>query len=353
MKIYNKIIHVDMDAFFASVEQRDFPDLKGKPVAVGGNKERGVVAAASYEARAFGVYSAMPSSIAIRKCPSLIFAKPRFDVYKKVSGQIRNIFYSYTDLVEPLSLDEAYLDVTNNKKNIQSAVAVAKAIKSEIFKETNLTASAGISYNKFLAKSASSINKPNGLTLIHPEKAEAFIASLPVEKFFGVGKVTADKMKKMGINNGNDLKQKDLGFLMKNFGKIGRYYFDVSRGLDNRAVNPNRIRKSAGAENTFSQDIHSFEGLLNSTLPLIDKAYGYIEKAGIKAKTLTLKIKYNDFEIATRSKTYVQAIHSKEDSLIILTELLQEFNPPQKGVRLVGVSFSNFEGNEIQLTLDF
>ncbi|CAN5379778.1 DNA polymerase IV [soil metagenome] len=353
MNIMNKIIHVDMDAFFASVEQRDFPELKGKPVAVGGNSERGVVAAASYEARAYGVFSAMSSRVAIRKCPHLIFAKPRFEVYKKVSNQIREIFYGYTDLVEPLSLDEAYLDVTKNKKGITSAVEVAKVIKQEIFVETKLTASAGISYNKFLAKTASSIKKPDGLTLIHPNRAENFISSLPIEKFFGVGKVTAEKMKNLGIKNGYDLKQKELEFLVKNFGKLGQYYFDISRGLDNRPVNPNRIRKSAGAENTFFQDLYHFDELKASALPLLDKAFNHIKKAGISAKTITLKIKYNDFEVLTRSKTLTQAIYKKEDAILILNEILLEFNPPAKGIRLVGVSFSNFEGKEFQLTLEF
>lgn len=342
-----------MDAFFASVEQRDFPELRGKPVAVGGSNERGVVAAASYEARVFGVFSAMPSLIAIRKCPGLIFTKPRFDVYKKVSAQIRDIFHSYTDLVEPLSLDEAYLDVTTNKQGIISAISVAKAIKEEIFRETQLTASAGISYNKFLAKTASALQKPNGLTLIHPDKAIAFIAALHIEKFFGVGKVTAEKMKRMGLNHGADLRKKDLPFLMKCFGKSGRYYYDVSRGIDNRPVNPNRIRKSAGAENTFNQDLFLFEELREAALPLLDKAYGHIEKANIIAKTVTLKIKYSDFYIVTRSKTRLQTIHNKEDALSTLEDLLKEFNPPQKGIRLLGVSFSNFEGNENQLTLDF
>jgi DNA polymerase IV len=353
MEIFHKIIHIDMDAFFASVEQRDFPELKGKPVAVGGSSERGVVAAASYEARAYGVFSAMPSKVALRKCPQLIFVKPRFEIYKKVSGQIREIFHSYTDLVEPLSLDEAYLDVTQNKKGITSAVEAAKAIKNEIFLKTNLTASAGVSYNKFLAKTASSIKKPNGLTLIHPEKAEAFIAALPIEKFFGIGKVTAAKMKSLGINKGEDLKQKDLVFLVKNFGKSGRYFFDITRGMDSRPVNPNRIRKSAGAENTFSEDITSYDILKMSVLPLFQKAYGYIEKAGITAKTLTLKIKFNDFEVVTRSKTIAQSIHSKDIGLLILNELLEEFDPLPKGIRLAGISFSNFEGKEMQLTLDF
>jgi DNA polymerase-4 len=295
----------------------------------------------------------MPSKIAIKKCPQLIFVKPRFEEYKKVSRQVKEIFYSYTDLVEPLSLDEAYLDVTNNKKNIHSAVEVAHSIKNDIFKETLLTASAGVSYNKFLAKTASSMKKPDGLTLIHPEKAEAFIDTLPINKFFGVGKVTAEKMIRMGIKNGKDLRKLELGFLIRNFGKTGRYYFDVSRGLDNRPVNPNRIRKSLGAESTFSEDIHSYEDLKESVLPLLNKAYNYIEKADLLPKTFTLKIKYNDFEMVTRSKTTSHSIHTKEDSILILEELLQEFNNPQKGIRLVGVSFSNFEGKEFQLTLEF
>ena len=263
MEYTSKIIHVDMDAFFASVEQRDFPELRGKPVAVGGAGDRGVVAAASYEARKFGVFSAQPSGIAKRKCPELLFVPPRFEVYKEVSNQVRAIFFDYTDLVEPLSLDEAYLDVTSNKKGIASAILIAREIKKAILEKTALTASAGVSYNKFLAKTASGLKKPDGLTLIHPERASAFIATLPIEKFFGIGKVTADKMKRMQIFNGGDLIKHDISTLVKHFGKSGRFYYKIARGIDDRIVNPNRIRKSVGAENTFSKDLFSYEEIKN------------------------------------------------------------------------------------------
>src|SRR5688572_5694038 len=242
-----------MDAFFASVEQRDFPELRGKPVAVGGGGPRGVVAAASYEARAFGVYSAMPGSIAKRKCPDLIFAKTRFDVYESVSRQIREIFLSYTDLVEPLSLDEAYLDVTENKFDIPSATLIAREIKKKIWEQTGLTASAGVSYNKFLAKIASALQKPNGLTVVPPEKAEALVETLPIEKFYGIGDVTAAKMHALGIRTGLDLKQRSMEELQKHFGKSGHYYFQISRAHDDRIVEPNRIRKSVGAERTYAE----------------------------------------------------------------------------------------------------
>ena len=342
-----------MDAFFASVEQRDFPELKGKPVAVGGNGERGVVAAASYEARKFGVYSAMPSSVARRKCPGLIFTRPRFEVYKEVSGQIRAIFHNYTDLVEPLSLDEAYLDVTTNKKGIGSAILIAREIKKEILKTTNLTASAGVSYNKFLAKTASGLQKPDGLTLIHPDKAEDFISKLAIEKFYGIGKVTADKMKRLKIFNGADLRRMDIPFLVKHFGKTGRFYYHISRGLDSREVNPNRIRKSIGAENTFSKDLFTFQEIWEALLKISEKVDMRAGKARIMAKTLTVKIKFNDFELVTRSKTRLNAIQNEEEVKMILEELLQEFNPPPKGIRLLGISFSNFLGEGAQLTLDF
>lgn len=353
MEYSKKIIHVDMDAFFASVEQRDDPSLIGKPVAVGGDGERGVVAAASYEARKFGIFSAMSSKLAKRKCPHLIFTKPRFEVYKKVSHQIRSIFYEYTDLVEPLSLDEAYLDVTINNKGIDSAILIAREIKSRIIQKTKLTASAGVSYNKFLAKTASALQKPDGLTLIHPDKAEAFIASLPIEKFHGIGKVTTEKMKKLQIFNGADLKKKDLETLIRNFGKAGRYYFNIARGIDERIVNPNRIRKSIGAENTFSQDLFTYNDVHEALLPILHEVEKRIEKAGVLPKTLTLKIRYNDFETVTRSKTRSVPITNPRETFIILQELLTEFNPPEKGIRLLGIAFTNFSTTSRQLTLDF
>lgn len=353
MSTLKKIIHVDMDAFFASVEQRDNPSLIGKPVAVGGDGERGVVAAASYEARKYGIFSAMSSRMAKKKCPHLIFTKPRFEEYKKVSHQIRTIFFEYTDLVEPLSLDEAYLDVTENNKGIKSAVHIAKEIKSIIFKNTRLTASAGVSYNKFLAKTASALQKPDGLTLIHPDKAEYFIATLPIEKFHGIGKVTADKMKRLLIFNGADLKKKDLETLVRHFGKAGRYYYNISRGIDERIVNPNRIRKSIGAENTFNHDLFTYNHLYEALLPILYEVEKRIKKAGVLPKTLTLKLKYNNFETVTRSKTRSLPITNQKEMLLILQEFLTEFNPPEKGVRLLGISFTNFSSVERQLTLDF
>lgn len=342
-----------MDAFFASVEQRDFPELKGKPIAVGSESKRGVVAAASYEARKYGVYSAMPSAIAAKKCPHLIFVPARFEVYRSVSRQIRQIFLEYTDLVEPLSLDEAYLDVTENKKLLDSAMDIAKEIKTAIEVATQLTASAGVSYNKFLAKTASGWRKPNGLTLIHPVKAEEFIATLPIEKFYGIGKVTAEKMKAMKVFNGADLKALDLPTLVKQFGKSGRYYYHIARGIDDRPVNPNRIRKSISVENTFSQDLFNHEEICKEVWRILDTLLPRIEKAKVMGKTITLKVKYNDFEIVSRSKTKPNLVLSREDMTAILEELLLEFNPPEKGIRLLGVSLSNFVHQDYQLSLDF
>lgn len=353
METIHKIIHVDMDAFFASVEQRDFPGLRGKPLAVGGDGERGVVAAASYEARKFGVFSAMPSGVAKRKCPDLIFTKPRFEVYKEVSNQIRKIFFEFTDLVEPLSLDEAYLDVTLNKKNITSAVIVAKEIKKAIFQTTHLTASAGVSYNKFLAKTASAIRKPDGLTLIHPDNALAFIEKLPIEKFYGIGKVTADKMKRLHIHNGETLKRQKLEILVRHFGKSGRYYYNISRGIDEREVNPNRIRKSLAAENTFSHDLFTHQEITEALQDILEKLDIRAKKATVHPKTITLKIKYNDFEIITRSKTKLLPFIKKSEVEKILEELLIEFKPPPKGIRLLGIAYSNFASSGGQLTIDF
>lgn len=350
---FRKIIHIDMDAFFASVEQRDFPALKGKPIAVGSGSKRGVVAAASYEARKFGVYSAMPSAIAAKKCPHLIFVPARFEVYKAVSQQIRKIFLEYTDLVEPLSLDEAYLDVTDNKKQLDSAMLIAKEIKNAIEAATTLTASAGVSYNKFLAKTASGWRKPNGLTLIHPERAEGFIAALPIEKFYGIGKVTAEKMKALKVFNGADLKSLELPTLVKHFGKSGRYYYYIARGIDDRPVNPNRVRKSISAENTFPQDLFTHAEIKKEALEIVDILLPRIEKAKVIGKTITLKIKYNDFEIVSRSKTKPNLILNRNDMVATLEDLLLAFNPPEKGVRLLGVSLSNFMHNDYQLSLDF
>lgn len=353
-----KIIHIDMDAFFASVEQRDNPELRGKPVAVGGIADRGVVAAASYEARKFGVRSAMPSRIAARKCPQLIFVKPRFDAYKDVSMQIRDIFQEYTDLVEPLSLDEAYLDVTSNKKNLPSATLIAQEIRKRIKEETGLTASAGISINKFLAKTASDVNKPNGQFLISPEMVEEFIEKLPIERFFGIGKVTADRMHKMGINTGKDLKKWEEFQLIDRFGKAGSYYYRIARGIDDRMVNPNRIRKSLGAENTFPFDLIE-QGEIDDQLENItDTLLRRLKKANKQGKTLTLKVKYTDFKTITRSKTFADPILSKDRIQEFYKELTPEITD-SKGIRLLGLTVSNFEIIESkssdgkQLTLNF
>lgn len=345
-----------MDAFYASVEQRDFPVYKGKPLAVGGSRERGVVAAASYEARKFGVRSAMSSRMAYQKCPDIIFVRPRFDVYKSVSRQIRDIFYQYTDLVEPLSLDEAYLDVTENKKNIPSATLIAREIKQQIKAETGLTASAGISVNKFLAKIASDYQKPDGLTLIAPHEAESFVEKLPVDKFFGVGKVTAGKMHSLGIFTGADLKNIPEAHLVKHFGKAGHFYFHIARAIDERPVNPNRIRKSIGVENTFEQDISGAFTILQELEPIAEEVLERMHKNGAYGKTLTLKVKYATFEQITRSKTIQEPIKNFSRMINLAKDLIQTIDS-KSPVRLLGLSVSNLEDKHqetgTQLTLDF
>ena len=359
-----------MDAFYASVEQRDNPALRGKPVAVGGSEVRGVVSAASYEARKFGVFSAMPGKLAKRKCPQLIFTKLRFEVYKQVSQQIRSIFSEYTDLIEPLSLDEAYLDVTENKLGIETATQIAKEIKDKIFEKTKLTASAGISYNKFLAKIASDFNKPNGLFIIKPHRAEAFVEELPVGKFHGIGKVTAEKMNKMGINTGADLKNLDEKQLLKLFGKVGAYYFQIARAIDMRQVSADGTRKSLGAENTFDTDLYTLAEMQNGLEPIANEVWRRIERANIYGRTVSLKVKFNNFETITRSKSAFQAIKEKIFFEKMAGDLLencfsseaffdQKENDINKknGVRLLGITISNLEPNEIlegkQLTLNF
>ncbi len=351
-----------MDAFYASVEQRDHPELKGKPVAVGGSSERGVVAAASYEARKFGVRSAMPSKIAARKCPELIFVKARFDAYKKVSDQIREIFNTYTDLVEPLSLDEAYLDVTSNKKGLPSATLIAKEIKERIKEATQLTASAGISINKFLAKTASDVKKPDGIFLIPPDQAVEYVERLPIERFFGIGKVTAEKMHKMGIHQGLDLKQWSELDLVSRFGKSGRYYYRIARAEDNRPVNPGRIRKSLGAENTFSKNVSTLEEVLQKLDSIKSTLLRRMESSGTKGKTFTIKAKYEDFQIITRSKTVEYWIENEDHITTLISDVIQEV-PLIKGIRLLGLSISNLnheleekeekQPTALQLTLDF
>ncbi|MDI9865867.1 DNA polymerase IV [Flectobacillus sp. DC10W] len=352
-----KIIHIDMDAFFASVEQRDNPSLKGKPVAVGGSSERGVVAAASYEARKYGVRSAMSSKIAAQKCPNLIFVKPRFESYRAVSYQIREIFAEYTPLIEPLSLDEAYLDVTNNLKEVASATQIAIEIKEKIKKQTQLTASAGVSYNKFLAKIASDFNKPDGLYIIKPNQGPLFVETLEIDRFHGIGKVTAQKMHKMGIFTGKDLREYDESFLIKQFGKIGRYYYQIARGIDTRAVNPERIRKSVGSENTFMQNLEARAEIQLGLEPLIEDVWRYCIKHEIFGRTVSLKVKYSDFQIVTRSRTTLSPIFDLSLFERISYELLDQIMPPCKGIRLLGISLSNLTNEQDmegkQLTLEF
>jgi DNA polymerase-4 len=336
-----KIIHIDMDAFYASVEQRDTPDLRGKPVAVGGSRERGVVAAASYEARKFGVRSAMPSVTAKRKCPDLIFVKPRFDVYKAVSLQIQEIFAKYTAVIEPLSLDEAYLDVTENLKGIASATQIAKEIRRQIRIETSLTASAGVSYNKFLAKLASDHRKPDGLFVITPKMGAAFVETLPIEKFHGVGPATTAKMNRLGIKTGLDLREQTLAFLQQHFGKPGPYYYWIARGIDERPVRADRIRKSIGAENTFLTDIFTFENARDALQPIIEKVWRHCEAANIQGRTVTLKVKYADFQLITRSRTGQATIATCAEIEQLGYALLQPLFPVSKGIRLLGVTLSS------------
>lgn len=338
-----KIIHIDMDAFYASVEQRDNPELRGKPVAVGYPEARGVVAAASYEARKFGVHSAMPSVTAKRKCPELIFVPHRFDVYRAVSRQIQAIFAEYTPLIEPLSLDEAYLDVTENLKGMQLATEIAEEIRARIRAETRLTASAGVSYNKFLAKIASDQRKPDGLFVITPKHGPDFVQALPVKKFHGVGPATAEKMKRLGIETGADLKSRDLAFLQQHFGKSGPYFYWIARGVDEREVKPNRIRKSVGAEDTFREDVHDLEAARVGLKPLIDKVWHYCEASGIRGKTVTLKVKWADFTQITRSKTIVAPIASAAEMGEIAELLLSPIFPAAKGIRLLGVTLSSLD----------
>ncbi len=335
-----KIIHVDMDAFYASVEQMDNPNLKGKAIAVGGSKKRGVISAASYEARKYGVKSAMSGVLAKKLCPELIFVRPRFERYTEISKQIRAIFLDYTNLVEPLSLDEAYLDVTQNKKGTPSATLLAKEIRTRIFNEVGLTASAGISINKFIAKVASDYNKPNGQKTVNPEEVHAFLEQLDIRKFYGVGKVTAEKMYQLGIFTGLDLKQKSLHYLNDHFGKSGEYYYQVVRGIHTSQVKPNRIRKSLAAERTFSKNLSS-EVFMLKKLELIAKEVSKrLYKNKVAGKTVTLKIKYSDFTLQTRSKTLSYYISDKALILDISKELLYQ-EKLTNSVRLLGISLSN------------
>ncbi len=346
-----KIIHVDMDAFYASVEQMDNPELRGKPLAVGGGGTRGVVSAASYEARKYGVKSAMSGIKARRLCPELLFVPPRFDRYKEISNKIRKIFYDYTDLVEPLSLDEAYLDVTENKKGNPSASLIAEEIRARIFNEVGLTASAGISINKFIAKVASDYNKPNGQKTVIPEDVLPFLEALDIRKFYGIGKVTAEKMYQKGIFTGTDLKLKSLEFLEKNFGKSGKYYYYTVRGIHNSEVKPNRIRKSLAAERTFNENISSEVFMLEKLDRIAQEVSRRLTKSKVAGKTITLKIKYSDFTMQTRSRTLPYFISDKDIVLETAKELLYQ-DKLNNSVRLLGISLSNLNTEKATKKID-
>lgn len=342
-----KIIHIDMDAFYASVEQRDFPEFRGKPVVVGGDPEsRSVVCTASYEARKYGIHSAMPTSRAKRLCPHAIFVFPRFSVYKEVSRQINEVFHEFTDIVEPLSLDEAYLDVTENKKGIPSATQIAKDIKKRIFEVTNLTSSAGVAAIKFIAKIASGMNKPNGLTVITPEEAEKFLEDLAIGKFYGIGEATEKKMTSLGIKNGKDLKKFTQSELIRHFGKSGSFYYNIVRGHDFREVEPYRTRKSIGAENTFAADILDKPSVYAEMDDIADVLWDRIERVHAKGKTLTLKVKYDDFESVTRSISFRSFIESKETILKFGHELLESTEAGKRKIRLIGLTVSNLHSDE-------
>jgi DNA polymerase-4 len=345
-----KIIHVDMDAFYASVEQRDNPEYRGKPLVVGSSpSQRGVVAAASYEARKYGIHSAMPSKIAVAKCPDLTIVRPRFDIYRAISAQIHDIFRRYTDTFEPVALDEAYLDVTENKQNIPYASTVARLIRTQIYQKTNLTASAGVSVNKFLAKMASGMNKPNGLTVILPEDAEAFVEELPIEKFHGIGKVTAAKMHDLGIRTGANLKEHELEFLVRQFGKAGNYYYKIARAQDDRAIEPNRVRKSIGAENSFAQDLSDKATILQELEEIARTLHKRLEKHQASGRTLTLKVKFSDYQQITRSRTFTSSINSLNVIITEATALFETIELGDKSIRLLGISLSNLDNEELKI----
>ncbi len=337
-----KIIHVDMDAFFASVEQRDDPGLRGRPVAVGHPAARGVVAAASYEARAFGVRSALPSVTALRRCPDLVFVPPRFAVYEQVSRQIHAIFAEFTALIQPLSLDEAYLDVTDNLRGLPTAWATAKAIRARILEETGLTASAGISYNKFLAKLASDQNKPNGQFAVTPDMGAAWVEALPVSRFHGVGPVTARRMHDLGIHTGADLRGRSLAFLQQHFGNGADWYYAIARGLDDRPVNPHRERKSSGSETTFDQDLTRGPEIEAGVLRMAEDVWTWCARKQAFGRTVTVKVKYGDFQQITRSRSFPDLVDSHEMLSEASLALIRSVLPPTKGIRLVGVTVSNF-----------
>ena len=354
---FRKIIHVDMDAYYASVEQMDNPELRGKPVAVGGSENRGVVSAASYEARKFGVRSAISGVLAKKYCPEIIFVRPRFERYKEISSKIRKIFFDYTDLVEPLSLDEAYLDVTQNKKGNPSATLIAQEIRQRILDEVGLTASAGISINKFVAKVASDFNKPNGQKTVNPDEVLSFLEELPIKKFYGVGKVTTEKMYQLGIFTGADLKLKPLEFLEQHFGKSGSYYYHIVRGIHNSAVTPERVAKSVAAEHTFDENLTSEIFMLDKLEMIAAQLERRLQRYNVAGKTVTLKIKYSDFSLQTRSKTLPYFISDKALLLEAAKDLLYQ-ERMKESVRLLGISLTNLNTEvkkavAVQLKFDF
>jgi DNA polymerase-4 len=353
MSTVRKIIHIDMDAFFAAVEQRDFPEYRDKPLIVGGNPfSRGVVATCSYEARSYGIHSAMPTSRAYRLCPQAIFVKPRFEAYREASQAIRQIFFDYTDLVEPLSLDEAYLDVTQSEKNGGSATLIAKAIKTRIAQQTQLTASAGVSYNKFLAKIASDLDKPDGLYLITPTQGAEFVGQLPIHKFHGVGKATTLKMQALGIQTGKDLKKLSLEDLQQHFGKSGSYYYHIARGIDNRPVVSYRKSQSVGVETTYQQDISSTQAILEQLQRLFDKALTKVTEKQLSAHTVTVKIKYHDFVQITRSRTLPQTITTATPINDLLPGLLKNTDVGRRDVRLLGITLSSLDDSLVRSSVE-
>lgn len=341
--IARKIIHVDMDAFYASVEQRDDPSLRGKPLAVGGSAKRGVVAAASYEAREFGVKSAMPGVTARRRCPALLFVKPRFEVYREVSRQLHEIFARYTDLIEPLSLDEAYLDVTADIAAVGSATAIAEAIREDIRSELRLSASAGVSYNKFIAKVASDQNKPDGVFIVRPGEGAAFVAALPARRFYGVGPKTAERMAELGIHTGADIRAQSGVFLKQHFGKSAEYLFRASRGEDDRPVRSDRERKSIGAERTYADDLLVDDDLRKALEHIIDIVWERIHRNGSRGRTVTLKVKFADFQQITRARSVVASVSDRSEFEILSRELLEALLPVAKGIRLLGLTLSGLE----------
>jgi DNA polymerase-4 len=345
-----KIIHIDMDAFYASVEQRDQPRYRGQPVAVGATpNQRGVVCAASYEARRFGIHSAMSSRVAIQRCPHLIFVPPRFEVYRVISQQIHAIFEHYTDLVEPVALDEAYLDVTENKLGLPYATTIAREIRASIFAETGLTASAGVSFNKFLAKMASGMNKPNGQMVILPEDAERFVESLPIEKFHGIGKVSATKMHELNIHTGADLKQRSEPELVQHFGKVGHHYFKIARAQDERLVEANRIRKSVGAETSYAQDLSDRSVMLSELETIAETVYQRLERHQTGGRTITLKVKFANYQQITRSRTVMKSISEVATIVALAQELFEAVELEGRNVRLLGISLSNLGCEERSL----